>query len=157
MVVDRENPPGERDAWRCDTCSRRHAESPIRWTYRTKSSVSQVEYDHLKEHMKKHPKIRGIDLVPTSIGELPGVAFEDEQWAVCQPCHELIQDGDLESLITRNFEAQYVDIMVVGDSDGRVAQMIEMAKVESASVIAAFWFHRDGYPERFEEQEVRSG
>lgn len=134
------------EEWRCDICTVPHSVSPIRWTYRTADSLDAEQRAHLLSLPGPH---FGIIWEEPKPGETPGFVFQDPEWAVCQPCHELICDGDLHALIARNEEMQWSGMLVIGadaKSQRAVEGLIREAKEASAAILTAFWTHRVGDP-----------
>lgn len=142
-------PDGDPSQWRCDLCNTRHSVSPIRWTYFTPSTLSP----EATERALRDDKAAGFQQVDLLPGEKPGVAFKDEEWAVCQPCHELICDGSLEALVARCIaqqEGSYVIIGLATDDNDPLARMLAEARSQAVKIIATFWTHRSGAPQPFE-------
>lgn len=133
--------------WRCDICTVRHSVSPIRWTYRTADSLDAEQRARLLALPGPRSGLVWAEPLP---GETPGFVFEDPEWAVCQPCHELICDGDLYSLIARNVEMQGgAAFVVIGGAEAtpEVERLIVEAQETAAAILTAFWTHRVGDPE----------
>lgn len=127
--------------WRCDICTVRHVIEPIRWTYCTADSLDAEQRARLLALPGPKTGLIWDDVRP---GETPGFVFEDPEWAVCQPCHELIQDGDLDSLIARHAEMEG-GLLVIGPPE--IQRLLDEALEASATILRAFWTHRVGDPE----------
>lgn len=135
------------DESRCDVCTVRHSESPILWTYRTADSLSVDDRERLMA-MTKPDQQHGILWVDKLPWEESGFVFQDPEWAVCQPCHELICDGDLRGIIERNFEQQWGAMIVIGPEEGReqITEMLRESQAATVHILFAFWTHRIGEP-----------
>ena len=131
--------------WRCDTCGVKHSVSPISWTYRTPSHASERVRAAAAEVFANSDRRVGIESLPDIEGEPPGTVFQDEEWGVCQPCHELMAEGALRGLIERNVRQS--GLVVVGD-DPVVRLTVAQAQAEVMNILAAFWVAKEPNPTR---------
>lgn len=137
-------PDGDPSTWRCDTCNERHAVAPIAWTYVTQSTAPAEASARVRAEAAVSVT-RGLEVRPGT-----GTTFEDDEWGVCQACHEIICDGTVGDLIDRNFQMQFGHLLLLGDADAIFEDAIKKAKVQVAAILILFWQHKEPNPVREE-------
>lgn len=130
---------------RCDTCTG-PLTGPFQrawWAYQTPDTVpAEVRADLLATTQRPTDGSNLATVLPAKPGEASGFVFEDNLWAICTPCHQLIAENSPHGLIRRYVEASY--------EEGGMGPASVAAALKGVVIVAAFWTHRVGSPQRCE-------